>query len=53
MKQDLTLTFLKVVSVSGYTWVSNDRNRFGGGIGFYIRNSINFRVRNDIESDKI
>ena len=29
------------------------RNRFGGGVGFYIRNSINFQVRSDLTIDDI
>ena len=37
-----------LISLEGYTWVSRDRNRFGGGVGFYIRNSINFQVRSDL-----
>ena len=29
----------ELVSIQGYTWISRDRNRFGGGIGPYIRNT--------------
>ena len=29
------------------------RNRFSGGVGFYIRNSINFQVRSDLTIDDI
>ena len=36
-----------LISLEGHTWVSKDRNRFGGGVSFYIRNSINFQVRSD------
>ena len=41
------------ISLEGYTCVSRDRNRFGGGVGFYIRNSINFQVRSDLNKDDI
>ena len=42
-----------LISLEGYTWVSRDRNRFGGGVGFYIKNSINFQVRSDLNRDNI
>ena len=45
--------FQHLISLEGYTWVSRDRNRFGGGVGFYIRNSINFQVRSDLNKDDI
>ena len=28
---------MDLISVEGYNWVSMNRNRFGGGVGFYIR----------------
>ena len=34
-----------VISREGYTWISRNRNRFGGGVGFFIRNTINYRSR--------
>ena len=40
-----------LISLEGYSWVSRDRNRFGEGVGFYIRNSINFQVRSDLNKD--
>ena len=42
-----------LISLEGYTWVSRDRNRFGGGVGFYIRNTINFQVTSDLNRDDI
>ena len=42
-----------LISLKGYTWVSRDRNGFGGGVGFYIKNSINFHVRSDLNRDNI
>ena len=42
-----------MVIVQGYNWVSKDRNRFGGGVGFYVRNTINFCLRHDLNVDDI
>ena len=44
---------LDLISLEGYTWVSKNRNRSGGGCGFYIRNSINFIIRPDLGFDDI
>ena len=44
---------LDLISLEGYTWVSKNRNRSGGGVGFYIRNSINFLIRPDLGLDDI
>jgi exonuclease III len=35
----------KLITINGYNWVSKDRNRFGGGVGFYIRNTIKYCLR--------
>ena len=43
----------ELVSIQGYTWISRDRNRFGGGIGLYIRNTVNCRERLDLNSNEI
>ena len=43
----------EMVTVHGYNWVSKDRNRFGGGVGFYVRNTINFCLRRDLNVDDI
>ena len=44
---------LNLISLEGYTWVSKNRNRSGGGVGFYIRNSINFEIRSDLNQNGI
>jgi exonuclease III len=36
------------VDIDGYDIVRLDRNRFGGGVCFYVRNSINYIVRDDL-----
>ena len=41
------------ISVGGYTWIATNRNRSGGGVGFYVRNSINFEVRQDLNNNEI
>ena len=43
----------EMVTVHGYNWVSKDRNRFGGGVGFYVRNTIIFCLRHDLNVDDI
>ena len=43
---------LNLISLESYTWVSKNRNRSGGGVGFYIRNSINFEIRSDLNKYK-
>ena len=42
-----------LVSIQGYIWISNNRNRRGGGIGFYLRNTINHCIRQDLSNDEI
>ena len=42
-----------LISIDGYTWIAKNRNRSGGGVGFYIRNSINFEVRQDLNNNEI
>ena len=42
-----------LISLEGYNWVSMNRNRFGGGVGFYIRNTIDFRTRPDLNTQGI
>ena len=44
------------VHIDGYEIVRRDRatnGRFGGGVCFYIRNCINFSVRNDLSLDQL
>ena len=36
------------ISIDKYTLVRIDRTRHGGGVPMYIRNSINFNLRNDL-----
>ena len=36
------------VQIPGYEFIRHDRNRQGGGVGFYIKTSINFTVRFDL-----
>ena len=37
-----------MIDVDGYDIVRKDRNRNGGGVCFYLRSSINYKVRNDL-----
>ena len=43
----------KLISIDGYNWVGRDRNEHGGGIGFYIRDTLNYRVRLDLNNTQI
>lgn len=36
------------VEIEGYEIIRLDRNRSGGGVCFYIRNNINYVVRDDL-----
>ena len=51
-KLDLNIP-MDLISLEGYNWVSMNRNRFGGGVGFYIRNTIDFRTRPDLNTQCI
>jgi hypothetical protein len=42
-----------LIFLEGYTWISRNRNRFGGGVGFFIRNTINYRTRFDLNNQDI
>ena len=44
---------IDLISVGGSTWIAKNRNRSGGGVGFYVRNSINFEVRQDLNNNEI
>lgn len=37
------------ISINGYTVVRRDRNRHGGGVCIYIRNTLSFNIRDDLE----
>ena len=41
------------ISIDKYTLVRNDRTRHGGGVAMYIRNSINFNLRNDLHDEAL
>ena len=41
------------IAIQGYSWISKNRNRSGGGVGFFIRDSINFRPRPDLNDLEI
>ena len=44
---------MDLISLEGYNWVSMNRNRFGVGVGFYIRSTIDFRIRPDLNTQGI
>ena len=41
------------MSIDKYTLVRNDRSRHGGGVAMYIRNSICFNVRTDLQDEAL
>lgn len=41
------------VKINGYDIVRKDRNRHGGGVAIYIRNSINYKVRDELMQDNL
>ena len=41
---------IESTAIQGYNWISKNRNRSGCGIGFFIRDSINFRPRTDLNN---
>ena len=43
----------ELISINGYNWIGRDRNRHGGGIGFYIRDTLNYSVRSDLNNTQI
>ena len=44
---------IDLISIDGYTWIAKNRNRSSGGVGFCIRNSINFEVRQHLNNNEI
>ena len=36
------------VLIDGYQIIRKDRNRHGGGVLLYIRDTINYKLRNDL-----
>ena len=43
----------ELISINGYNWIGRDRNRHGGGIGFYIRDTLSYSVRSDLNNTQI
>ena len=41
------------INLPDYSIVRRDRNRNGGGVAMYIRNSLTFIRRNDLETDDV
>jgi hypothetical protein len=41
------------INVSGYDIVRKDRNRNGGGVALYIRNVIDYKIRNDLMNENL
>lgn len=37
-----------LIDIPGYSIIRKDRNRFGGGVAFYIRETIDFKYRQDL-----
>ena len=41
------------INISGYDIVRKDRNRNGGGVALYIRNVIDYKIRNDLMNENL
>ena len=41
------------VHLAGYTIIRKDRNRQGGGVALYVRSTINYTRRKDLEDDDL
>ena len=41
------------ININGYDIVRKDRNRNGGGVALYIRNVIDYKIRNDLMNEKL
>jgi len=41
------------INISGYDVVRKDRNRNGGGVALYIRNVIDYKIRDDLMNEKL
>ena len=53
MKLDWIYLSDSEMSIDKYTLVKNDRSRYGCGVAMYIRNSISFNVRNDLQDEEL
>ena len=52
LKDDVNL--LNFVQIAGYKFSYRNRNeRRGGGIGLYIKDSIEYKVRHDLNMDRV
>ena len=38
----------RVSNLNGWTWIGKARNNHGGGVGFLLRNTVAFKVRQDL-----
>ena len=43
----------EAVGIQGYNLYTKDRNRYGGGVAFYVQNHLPVKVREDIMNDEI
>ena len=41
------------IKINGYDIVRKDRNRHGGGVAIYIRNTINYSIRDDLTDENL
>ena len=41
------------IKINGYDIVRKDRNRHGGGVAIYLRNSLNYTVRDDLTDESL
>ena len=41
------------LEVANYDIIHNDRNRFGGGVAWYVNKNLSYKVRTDLMVDKL
>ena len=41
------------IDLDGYDLIRKDRNRHGGGVAMFIRNTINYKIRSDIMPENL
>ena len=44
---------IQLITVQGYSWIYKHRNGSGGGVGFYLKDLINCRIRSDLNDPDI
>ena len=44
---------IQFITAQDYGWIYKHRNRSGGGVSFYIKDSINYRIRSDLNDPDI